>query len=83
MPQNESIKITVDLTTGTARVASGKSKGQYAVNLNKSFSKLSKEAQNTVNKYLTSKKGEQRLLEARIANESIGAQSLSMEYILE
>lgn len=83
MPQNESIKITVDLTTGTARVASGKRKGQYAVNLNKSFSKLSKEAKNTVNKYLTSKKGEQRLLEARIANESIGAQSLSMEYILE
>ena len=83
MPQNESIKITVDLTTGIARVASGKRKGQYAVNLNKSFSKLSKEAKNTVNKYLTSKKGEQRLLEARIANESIGAQSLSMEYILE
>ena len=83
MPQNESIKITVDLATGIARVASGKRKGQYAVNLNKSFSKLSKEAKNTVNKYLTSKKGEQRLLEARVANESIGAQSLSMEYILE
>lgn len=83
MPEFEGVQIVVDTNSGTARVTSGKKKGQYATNFNKTFSKLSKEAKKTVSKYLSKDQGKQRLITAKVARESVGNYGLNMEYILE
>jgi hypothetical protein len=54
-------KIVLDLSSGAARVASGGKKGSYAMNFNKTFSKLSSNAKNKVAAYLKSKEAKNKM----------------------